>query len=768
MAGNRKAFKEAMQAGANATLKQDWSEAAAAYQRALAEFPHDVGALTGLGSAHSSMGQFEDALDAYQQASALSPDDHALRERIGETHEKLGQGKEAAEAYVAAAERYNSQGNTRLALELWRDAIHAWPDCLPAHVQLLQHYQRQHQVNEATEECLILARIYQKQGQTDYAIQVCEYALQLAPHNPQVMTLLDSLRYTSQPVAAPEETNLPSQDVDTLAAMLEKPLSSAMLDFDIALESEAHEERGSPIELARHKALTDLAESFFEEETTAAPAVPPKLSKTEIDALIGRAIELQTQGKVEETIDVYERVIQAGVDRPAVHFNLGLLYQDKLRFDAAISQFERTVSYPDYTLGSHFALGECYRAKGRVDEALEHFIVGLKIVDLATVQREHADDLIQLYEHLADGYIAKGDRDKALQFTNSLVTFLSEQGWEDKVTQARQRLNTLTEEGPILSLAEMLTVPRSDDILKSLALSQEYTKRGMFYAALEECYYALDYAPSYMPIHRQLAQIMLAMGKEEAAASKLTVIADTYLAQDNVSQAIAMYRRILKLTPMNTAVQAKLIDIFISRGEIDDALTHYLNLADCYYQLAQMNLARETYQEALRLAPRGTATRRWEVRILHKIGDIDMQRVDWRRATEVYEQIRKLAPDDERARLTLMELHYRLNRPELAIAELDGLLKIYHEEGKKQRIFTILEDTVRERPDSIPLRTRLAQAHLDSGNVEQALEHLDRLGDLQMEAGQHEDAKATIKAIIMLRPPNVEAYQHLLDQLGGS
>jgi len=757
-----------MQAGANATLKQDWSEAAAAYQRALAESPHDVGALTGLGSAHSGMGQFEDALDAYQQASDLSPDDPALRERIGETHERLGRGKEAAEAYVAAAERRQSQGDTRLALELWRDAVHAWPDCLPAHVQLLQHYQRQRQVKEATEECLILARIYQKQGQTNYATQVCEYALQLAPHSPQVMTLLNSLRYTSQPVTAPEEPSLPGQDVDMLAAILEEPLSPAMLDFDITLESEAPEERGSPIELARHKALTDLAESFFEEETTTARTVPPKLSKTEIDALIGRAIELQTQGKVEETIDVYERVIRAGVDRPAVHFNLGLLYQDKLRFDAAISQFERTVSYPDYTLGSHFALGECYRAKGRVDEALEHFIVGLKIVDLATVQREHADDLIQLYEHLADGYIAKGDRDKALQFTNSLVTFLSEQGWEDKVTQARQRLNTLTEEGPILSLAEMLTVPRSDDILKSLAISQEYTKRGMFYAALEECYYALDYAPSYMPIHRQLAQIMLAMGKEDTAASKLTVIADTYLAQDNVSQAIAMYKRILKLTPMNTAVQAKLIDIFISRGEIDDALTHYLNLADCYYQLAQMNLARETYQEALRLAPRGTAARRWEVRILHKIGDIDMQRVDWRRATEVYEQIRKLAPDDERARLTLMELHYRLNRPELAIAELDGLLKIYHEEGKTQRIFTILEDTVRERPDSIPLRTRLAQAHLDSGNVKQALEHLDKLGDLQMEAGQHEDARTTIKAIIMLRPPNVEAYQQLLDQLGGS
>jgi len=183
--------------------------------------------------------------------------------------------------------------------------------------------------------------------------------------------------------------------------------------------------------------------------------------------------------------------------------------------------------------------------------------------------------------------------------------------------------------------------------------------------------------------------------------------------------------------------------------------------------MAQMDQARETYQEALRLAPRGNPEHRWKVRILHKIGDIYMQRVEWRRAIEVYEQIRDLASGDERARLTLMELHYRLNQPQLAIAELDALLKIYRGEGKTERILAILEDAVRERPDDIPLRARLAQTHLDSGNVEQAMEHLDKLGDLQIEAKQYKEAQATIRAIIMLRPPNIEAYQQLLDQLDG-
>jgi tetratricopeptide (TPR) repeat protein len=254
-------------------------------------------------------------------------------------------------------------------------------------------------------------------------------------------------------------------------------------------------------------------------------------------------------------------VSEAGVEQTAVHFNLGLLYQKQVRFDAAISQFEIAVHHSEYALGSHFALGECYRARGHIDEALEHFIEVLKMVDLATVRREQADDLIQLYESLANGYIAKGEREQALEFTNSLVGFLGKKGWEDKVIQARRRLDALSEEGPTLSLAEMLAIPGSERILESVALSQEYVKRSMFYTALEECYYALERAPTYLPIHQQMGQVLMAMKKTNEAVAKFVAIADTYRTRGNIRQAIAVYQRALKVAPMDIAVRAKLIDL---------------------------------------------------------------------------------------------------------------------------------------------------------------------------------------------------------------
>ena len=764
MARNRKVFEEAMRAGANAAWDQNWDQAIAAYQRALGEFPRDAGALTRLGLAYANVGQLEDALESYRRASELTPDDPTLHEHIGKMREQLGQEKEAAEAYLASADCYASkQQSSHLALERWQDAVRAYPDCLKAHAQLLQYYQRHGHVRQAVNECLALVRIYQAQGQTQYAIQVCQYALKLTPHDPKVLAALDELRYDKQTVVE-LETATSQEKPETLATR--EPVDTAILDFPVTPVAESRDERGSPIEIARREALTDLAESFFEEEEIAAPsAATARLSKAEVDALIGRAIDFQTRSKIDKAITSYERVLEADVDRPAVHFCLGLLYQEKTRFDDAIAQFEHTVSHAKYRLGTHFALGECFRAQGRTDKALEHFVEVLRIIDLSTVQGDQADELAQFYESLADQYSGKAKREQALEFTNSLVDFLSQKGWENQIVEARQQLDALAQEGPLFSLAEMLAVPDAGRVLESVARAQEYSSQTMFYTALEECYYALGLAPTYLPVHRQLAQVMVAMDKVNEAVSKFVVVADAYRMRGSMRSAIAIYQRALKLTPMDTKVRAKLIDLLSSYGAVDQALEHYMILADSHYHQAQMDQTRETYQEALKLTPRGSPERQWRVRILHRIGDIDMQRVDWKRAVEVYEQIRTLAPDDERARSTLMDLYYRLNRPERAIIEMDNLVRIYQESGETERVFTLIEDAVRERPDDIPLRTRLAQVHLDAGNADQALKHLDRLGDLQLEDGRYEDAQATIRAIIALQPPNVAAYQQILDQI---
>ena len=752
MTGNRRVFDEAMRSGANAAWDEDWVQAAASYQQALSEYPKDVSALTSLGLAYSELGRFRDSLDVYAEAIKLLPGDAVLLERIGRMHEQLGHGAEASEAYLASADVHSRQSQgARLALERWQDAKRAFPDGQKAHVYLLQYYQRLGQIDEAVEECLALARILRNHGQPDRASEVCRHALKLMPHNPRVQALLDDIVYGKPVVAA-----LPVPQVP------EEPLGELVPEEEVAEGIDSGMGAQGIIETHTRRALVKLAEGVFREGSSRLSNVS---TDVEPDLLIGRAIDFHTRGETDQAIRAYEQVLAGGVSEAAVHFNLGSLYQESLRYGDAAVQFELAVRDADFILGSHFALGECCRADGRLDDALVHFLEVLRSLDLLTVGPDRADELVQLYEGFTNNGLASSDTDSALEFASALVEFLSGDDWKEKVFQSRERLDALSADGPLLSLAEMLLVAESERIFCSVERSAEYVRQGLYYTAVEECYHAMRYASTYIPIHLQLVKVLAEMGNVEGATTKLIAIADSYRAKRIYNQAIAVYGQALSLAPMDTVVRAKLIDLYTSHGQIDLALDHYLVLAESYFHRAQMDQAKDVYQEALRLAPRGNSERRWEVEILHRIADIDMQRIDWKRAATVYERIRRLAPDDERAHMALMELYDRFNRTDLAVSEIDALTAIYKAQGDDDKVFALLEDAVREREDSIPLRTRLAQVYLDARVADKALEHLDKLGDLQLDAGRIDDARATIQAIIALGPDNVVDYQVLLKQL---
>jgi tetratricopeptide (TPR) repeat protein len=719
--------------------------------------PEDPVVHNHIGLANLQLDRLEPALEAYTQASRLAPDNPAPWTRITEIHAKLGQRRAAADASFSLAGIYRRRQDWAEALHALQETLRYQPDHLAASLAMAEILADLGQTQRAVKERLNLARLLQRQGKIDEALEQCRLALDLDPRSAEARALAEGLHLGAPQDAAAAES-VPQMDVPTPVA----------------------DEGGSPVDMARDKALEELAGIPFEdapvssapnlstfEGDTTQPTAPsePSLSRPQIDALIAQAIDFQTRGLIDEAIACYTKVIDAGVDRPAAHFNLGLLYQQRLRFEPAIAEFKKGVRHPQYSLGCHFALGECFKALGRIDEALEHFVQVLKIVDLGTVRREQADDLIQLYDALADSYIAKGDREKALTFTNSLVEFLSSKGWEDKAREARHRIDSFSDEGMPLSLAEVLAAPHADSLLKAMSLSQEYIKRGALTAATEVCYQAVQAAPTYLPVHLRLAEIFGQADRVDDAVNKYQVVADLYMVREETRHAIGVYKRMLRLRPMDVVVRSRLIDLLISFGEIDQALEQYLALADAYYQLAQVNKALEKYAEALRLVPRASDEKGWHLRLLRKTADLHMRRVSWREAVDVYQQLVALTPDDERARLNLIDLNYKLGRTKQADKEVVTMVEYYRSRNEGAKLLALLQEAVRLQPQQMALRARLARAYIDAGQREEAIAELDALGELQLERGLREQAITTVRFIISLKPKNVEAYQQLLSQL---
>ena len=387
----------------------------------------------------------------------------------------------------------------------------------------------------------------------------------------------------------------------------------------------------------------------------------------------------------------------------------------------------------------------------------------LKIVDLATVQHSQADRLIELYENLADSLMAQGERDQASAFANALVEFLSHKGWEDKAKEARGRLDAISDSGMMI-LGDMLTAG-SEQVLESLYLSQEYARRGMYDTAVEETYRAIQLSHDYLPAHIQLGELLGKQGRRETAAQKFITVADTYRNRGDVNGAIISYEKSVEMMPLDLAARNRLIDLLKQHGQIDRALEHYLAVGDAYYQLAQIDKARDTYQEALKLAPRGTDEQQWKARLLRLAAEIDMQRFDWRRALTAYKELRGLDPNDERTAITLVDLYYKVGQPVNAVGELDNYLKQLVRSGRGAKVVGILEDMVRQRPSDANLVDRLSRLYIQQKRQADAIELLDKLGEAQLEANETQAAYQTIEKILSLNPPNAASYKQLLAQL---
>jgi len=735
VAGNRQVFEQAMRQGTNHAWDRQWNRAITAYEQAIAEIPEAVPAHTALGQALVHAGRVEDALQAYQRVARLTPNDASALERVAELQERLGDVAGAVQTWLHTADLHLRNQAADLAVRVWQHLVKIAPDTASAHDRLSKAYAGMGQTRKAIRHYLSLASIYQEKGGNEQATAACQQALRLDPRDPDVLAALEALQHgrSLSELIKPKPTG-------QVSASSEAKSKGASVD--------------SPVEMTRQKAMTELADSLLEDTGLG----------IQFTALLLQGIDHQTRGDVEAAIESYEKAIGGGVTHVAAYFNLGLLYQETMRFEDAIKQFNWAADAPEYMLGARFALGECFRALGRHSEALDNFIIVLRQMDLSTVRPEETDDLQLAYDTLAQNYAADKSSDAAMAFINSAVQFLSGEQWEDRLFGVRQQLNRLGG-ARVTSMAEILTLSDAEGVLDSMVKSQEYLEQGMLRTASDECFWAIERAPSYLPLHLYLAELLMKDKQIEVAIRKHLFVADTFASRGEIEQAMGLYEQVLRLAPMDLDVRHKLITLLYEHNMVKQSLEHRLALADAYYELAQAEASREQYEQALQVASRLVDSKKWTARILHRIGDVDLQRLDWRSAIKVYEQLKREVPEDLRARQRLIELYFNLQRRSEAVVEIDEFVGLCRRRDDLQEALSVIEELIETRSDEMELLKRAAQLSIESGNKERAIAHLDAMGEWQLQEGRVQEATATIKAIIALGPENSDAYRQLLEQI---
>ncbi|HEX7593470.1 MAG TPA: tetratricopeptide repeat protein [Anaerolineae bacterium] len=735
MPGNKTIFQDAIKKGHNTAWDQQWAKAVAEYRRALVEFPDDLNVRLSLAHALEESGQFESALREYRHAAELQPRDPTPLTHVAEMQVKMQRPGEAAATYLAIADLYFNHQLKNKAIEAWHNAAALEPDRTDVHQRLAEMYEQGSQRAQAAGEYLALARIFERRGDKGKAQSLAEKAQSLDPRNEAARKYLE------------EEGRG---------------------------EAVAAESASSPVVQAEKEALSRLADTLLDDRGLAArePAeerrhsVRPRISQTVIDALMARAVDAQMRHRVGEAIEAYRKLVDKGVTRAEVKFNLGLLYHESMRYDDAIKLLSETVDDKNYGLASHYAIGQCYRALGKMDQAVEHFLRVTKLVDLGSVQREQVDELISVYEELADSYAAKGDREKAESFNRALEKFLTDRGWEDKVNQVQYHMETTRTEGGQVSLAEASGVPDSDKVMEALALAQEYLRREKLWAASEECYRAIELAPNYLPAHLRLAEVLAKAGRTDEARGKYETLAELSLARGDVPRAEGFYRSALKLAGDDVSDRSRLIDLLIQQGHIEDALEQYLILGDGQVRAGQYGKAAERFAEGIRWATSSNLNGPTAITLRHRLAETRARSGDFKNALTVYQEIHQQSPDDERAHFYIVDLEFRVGQANAALPALEDLLQRYESRGEPQKVTAVLEALAQSYPHETGLISRLAQNYIALGANDKAIVMLDALGELYLGAGQKPAAAAAIRQILALHPPRADDYEKLLAQMG--
>lgn len=769
MPGREDIFQKSMNEGHSAAWDQEWGKAAAAYRKALQEIPDNPKALNSLGLALFQQGDYEEALQIYKRAAQLSHQDPSPMEKLAQLLERTGHLKEAIDAALKAAELFLNQRDIDKAIENWVRVTMLDPDHVIAHSRLALAHERLGQKPQAVVEYIAVASLVQRTGNLQKTAELVNKALQIMPDSEEAKQAVATLR-AGQLLPKPLR---PKGGTGPIAMAQVKQLDQPKRETDSGLD---------PIAEARQKALTRLAEILFEYTTDDGQAVQARRGlqalmrgtgqlsmqqseQTKVVLHLGQAIDAQTKNNETQAAEELEHALEAGFNHPALYFDLGLLRSQGDRLESAVRHLQHAVKHKDFGLAARLLMGQVNQKLGRLSAASQDYLEALKLADAMIVPAEQSDEIRQMYEPLIEAQATESDEEALKRLCDNVSEMLMRKNWRDHLHRAREQMPKSQDGDMPMPLAEVILQAQSSQVLEAISHVHQLARAGQLRSAMEEAFHALTYAPTYLPLHTLMGDLLIRENHTEEAIAKFNTIAQAYSVRGEAAQAAKLLRRVIQLAPMDMVARSKLIDQLVARGQVDDSVREYLELADAYYRLAELDMARKTYTTALRVVQQANADRNWNIHILQRMADIDMQRLDWKQAIRVYEQIRTLRPDDEGVRRNLIELSLRLGQPAQANAEIESYLTYLQSHSRSEEGIKFVESLLAERPGDVVLRRALAQLYHQAGRVEDAVTQLDSLAESMLSLGQKEEAMVVINQILLMGPPNAEQYRQLLVQL---
>ncbi|MFN2113389.1 MAG: tetratricopeptide repeat protein [Anaerolineales bacterium] len=762
--------------GNSAAWEKNWNDAAVYYQQALDIDPNNFKALTNIGLAYYEMREYREALEAYRKAVELYAEDPAPYEKMFLIYRDIDQVSDAVKVALQAAESHLTNEDIQKAIENWKRVLELDIHNVKAHARLGMVYERLGKKKLAVSEYINTASLLQMGGNTKKAAESIDRALKCSPENIMALRAKEILHQGRQLPLPEPIVKEPEPIVVTDALKLKAP------------EPEKPTVYENPIAEAVAKALVVLAEALFEEEIMAEGGKPSRARDLdsalswnaegdenpvdiadEDDSLlklhVSQTIEAYSGGNEKDAAEYIKSAIDDGYTNPAAYFMLGYLFSNLGRMESAIRSLNKSVSNENFALASRLLLADYYAGMEQWVDASREYLEALRIADTSLAEKQDVEDLIHLYEVMMDDLEQQEGNEAYIDMSGHIKEMLLRPDWREILSELRSKGKS--EDGFLLPQLDALLDDRRSQIMGAHRNIMELAQEGHYGAAMEMAFFALKNAPTFLPLHITIGDLLMEEGKISGAVTKYLAVADVYTVQGKTERALAMLNKVIELQPMNIEIRQRRIDLLEEYGQREEAIQEYINLAEVFFSLAELDSARSSYVKALAISKTVADGGNTRLRLLQRLADLDIQRLDWESAITTYQEIGEVAPRNQKASISIIDLNYRLSKFQAAEKEIERFIDQLDPAVDGETIHNYLTALKQEVPREVYVIRKLVDFYKGLGKKELAIAELDGLGELLLDIGKRDEALAVVKEIIGLNPPNVDAYQKLLDQLEG-
>ena len=560
------------------------------------------------------------AIDACLEVIRLEPNYLQIHLRMGEIYEREGKPEEALTKYQLLIETYVARNEPRQAIDVYYRLIELSPDTINARARLAELLKNDNRVDAAAEQLAQVASTYFRMGQTNKALEEYRRGLQWAPgsaplHAQYGQSLLKLERY-----------------------------EAALSEFRRALELDQNNVAGIAQVNATLALIGDQPVAIWQSLAT----VLERLKTAQHGATLA-----EVQAEYRSALLIQDAAI--------LHYILGIIQQDAGQHPSALLEFEQAAGLlqtdEDPMLPPmlvHQAMADSYIAIGQANDALDQLKRGQAVATKQPPNPEFARFAFatplapgEIVRRMAEAFAASGDlagAERALQEAKQHLPY--DRTIYTKLADIYFRQGLLTE--ALAQLEELAT---------------NYENKQDLDRAIESLEYGLKLAPNNIPIGLRWAQLNIRRGYLDKGIAGLNKVAEQQRKAGQIKDAVVslqqvadvhwmlgqhdlsrtIYDKIVKIAPNDVEARQWLSFMYTLSGRTDDAISEKK-------QIVRLLMQQRDYDTAIAELHQIIGINQTDAEAYFQLGDVLMRREEYEQAVRIYSRLANM-PEVEVARV---------------------------------------------------------------------------------------------------------------------